>query len=180
MNDKKEISKRMKEYDEKIEDFFKRQKNNNWENYNFLDMCISLHLLVINNLITYGQVSEYIFLRASLQKKFSYLTYDDIDNGYVREEKKLVVDDNGNEVYQILHTLPIYKKYEIMLFHELNKKYRNDPDILNLKEISDYIYKIIKCNGKDFSQQEIITIIDKGLKSKTPGGPIWIRYHRKN
>jgi hypothetical protein len=168
---------RVEEINEQIEDFYEHQKNNNWKNYNFQYMFKWMYPYINFNLSIYGQVSQELFLIANLKLKFPSLNYAAIDKGH---DERLVVDENGNEVHQILHPLPIYKKYEIMLYHELNKKYENDPEILNLKEILSDISKIIENKGIGFSQENKIALIDRALKAYHPGGPIWIRMPKKN
>jgi len=170
---------RMKEADEQIEEFYERKKNNYWEKFSFLQMCKWLYPYQMHNLMIHGQVNEELFLRANLNIIFPHLTYEAIDNGFESEDERLAVDINGNEVHQILHPLPIYKKFVSMLYHELNKKYRDDSDLLNLKESSDEISKLIKSGGIGVSQPETIASIDRALNSKSPGGPIWIRCQRK-
>jgi hypothetical protein len=179
MKTMKQAVKRMDEVEEHIEDFFERKENKCWENYNFLNICEWLHPYMMHTLNVHGQVSEELFLRANLKIKFPHLTFEAINNGYERDDERLVVDINGNEVHQILHPLPIYKKFGSMLYHELNEKYGNDPDLLSLKETSAEISKIIKDKGVGSSQEEIAAIIDRALNSKSPGGPIWIRCQRK-
>jgi hypothetical protein len=173
MKDKKKALRRMNEFGEIITDFLNRKENNYWENYDSVVMCERLIPYINFTLSIHGQCSEKFFLRASLQNKFPHLTFEEIDNGYECEDRMLPVDKRGNEVHQILHPLPIYKKHEIMLFHELNKNYGNDPEILNLKDISADLSKIIKCKGMGFSQEEMIAIIDKAVHSKHPGGPMF-------
>jgi|GEM_PF-3343218 len=166
---------KMKGFGEEIEDFYQHKEKNYCKHSDLLNMCKQLHPFMIFHLSLHGQCTEEFFIRINLKKKFAFLTYEDIDNGYQCTDKMSVVDENGNEVHQILHPLPIYKKFETLLYKELNKKYANDPDILNLKEISDKMSKIIENEGKGFSQEEIIAIIDRAIKTYSPGGPIWTR-----
>jgi hypothetical protein len=179
MNDMKKTIRKMENFKEEISIFLRRKEKNVWENYDLLSMCKMLHPFIIYQLSVHGQYMEEFFVRSNLKIRFSHLTFEDIDNGYEHVDKTFI-DENGNEVYQILHPLPIYKKFEAMLYHELNKKYANDPDLLNLKEISDGMSKIINNKGKGFSKEEMIEIIDRSLHSKCPGGPIWIICNREN
>lgn len=176
MTDVENARRRMEEFGEEIEDFCNRKENHCWENYDSLYMCKLLHPYIIFELSLHGQYIEEFFVRSNLKIRFPSLTFEAIDNG---NDERLVVDENGNEVHQILHPLPIYKKFETMLYQELNKKYSNDPEILNLKVISSEMYKIIKNDGIGFSQEEIIAIIDRAIKAYHPGGPIWIRLPKK-
>jgi hypothetical protein len=180
-----------KSINEVIDHFLDCSRKNDWKSYNFLDAFKLLKRVLEFVLCTYGQISKQTFIRINLKIQFPKMTYEDIDNCHEAEQATVMVDNNGKtglvvigdtvvdkdgKADYVFELLPTTKKYIADHFYGLKKEFENDPSILNLIEICEEIDDIIVSFNKniEFSQQEMISVLNKALHSKHPGGPLFL------
>jgi hypothetical protein len=154
-------------------------QNGNWEDFDFPDACDVLMCEIYEVLYVYGQNfdGEEGFVDHSLEMNFPGWTtiyaghYGEI--GYGMQLAVQEASKNGNMYCIFDDPLFACQELETKRFHKLQEQYKNDQDILNLKEISGDISIIASEGDNEFSQVEMISLIYKALYAKHPNGIVF-------
>jgi hypothetical protein len=184
-NDSKEISHplecaeepRYNNIGEVINHYYECTQNNDWNNFNFQDACEWLCNETCDKLCIFGQLGEELYVTGSLDENFPGWTT--LYPGHYHETgygSRLAVQkaaEEGNRYCLFNDPLSACEEIETIWFRKLEKEYENDPDILNLKDIFTDLCTIDSEEGHGFSQEEMITLINKVLHAKHPLGPLF-------
>lgn len=154
-------------------------QNNDWENFNFQSASYQLIGELDDVLCDYGQNDDGKegFVTHSLDMNFPGWTtiyaghYG--ERGYGMQLAIQTALENGNFYCMFEDPLSACEELETRRFHELEKQYKNNPDILNLIDIYSKLTIIDMEDDIEFSQEEMIEIIINALHAKHPNGAVF-------
>jgi hypothetical protein len=150
-------------------------QDDDWENFNFPCACEHLLYKIDDVLTDYGQCEEFDFIGRSLERNFPGWGSRDLVS-YPENKESLTIQNaykNGSRYCFFMCPLDVCQEFETIIFRRLNEEYEDDPDILNLKDISAHLSKIAFEEDNRFSLVVKIAFIGAALHAKHPRGVVF-------
>lgn len=161
-----------KDIKEVITHYFQCSQNNSWENFNFEDAFKILSFEIYEVLCEYGQCDEEFFVAFSLEMTFPwYLLFNpcNFDGlGYDLKQIAQKAFEIGNKYSLFEEFISVCEEIGTKRFHELQKQYKDNPEIRYLDNVIAIIDAVNCKEVIDISQSEMISILKMALHAKHP------------